>query len=156
MGLSGDCSFLMALQVEMSWRSFNRGDVFLLDLGKLIIQWNGPESNRMERLRVNPFDAAPLPTRLTLRPPAPAHQHLASPRVKLSRLLPPPARGCFPRSLSPGCPRLVFEGGSELPCMGRCSHVGVGLCVLVANPPGFNESLLCSTPSAKRWGSRGE
>lgn len=36
----------------MSWKSFNRGDVFLLDLGKLIIQWNGPESNRMERLRV--------------------------------------------------------------------------------------------------------
>lgn len=36
----------------MSWKSFNRGDVFLLDLGKLIIQWNGPDSNRMERLRV--------------------------------------------------------------------------------------------------------
>lgn len=36
----------------MSWSSFNLGDVFLLDLGKLIIQWNGPESNRMERLKV--------------------------------------------------------------------------------------------------------
>ncbi|KAG8432266.1 hypothetical protein GDO86_016781 [Hymenochirus boettgeri] len=35
----------------MQWDSFNLGDVFLLDLGKLIIQWNGPESNRMERLR---------------------------------------------------------------------------------------------------------
>lgn len=42
------------LQVEMSWKSFNRGDVFLLDLGQLIIQWNGPESNRNERLRVRP------------------------------------------------------------------------------------------------------
>ncbi|KAF6362385.1 villin 1 [Rhinolophus ferrumequinum] len=42
---------VVAGEVEMSWRSFNRGDVFLLDLGKLIIQWNGPESNRMERLR---------------------------------------------------------------------------------------------------------
>ncbi|KAM5270985.1 villin-1 [Hipposideros larvatus] len=42
---------VMAGEVEMSWKSFNRGDVFLLDLGKLIIQWNGPESNRMERLR---------------------------------------------------------------------------------------------------------
>uniref|UniRef100_A0A8C0IQ61 Villin-1 n=1 Tax=Chelonoidis abingdonii TaxID=106734 RepID=A0A8C0IQ61_CHEAB len=33
------------------WNSFNQGDVFLLDLGKLIIQWNGPESNRAERLK---------------------------------------------------------------------------------------------------------
>lgn len=47
-------------QVEMSWKSFNRGDVFLLDLGKLIIQWNGPESNRMERLRVS-LPAPPAP-----------------------------------------------------------------------------------------------
>lgn len=36
----------------MSWNSFNKGDVFLLDLGQLIVQWNGPESNRNERLRV--------------------------------------------------------------------------------------------------------
>ncbi|XP_006186896.1 villin-1 [Camelus ferus] len=42
---------VVAGEVEMSWKSFNRGDVFLLDLGKLIIQWNGPESNRMERLK---------------------------------------------------------------------------------------------------------
>lgn len=42
---------VVAREVEMSWKSFNRGDVFLLDLGKLIIQWNGPDSNRMERLR---------------------------------------------------------------------------------------------------------
>ncbi|XP_054979154.1 villin-1 [Sorex araneus] len=42
---------VVAGEVEMSWKSFNRGDVFLLDLGKLIVQWNGPESNRMERLR---------------------------------------------------------------------------------------------------------
>ncbi|XP_048341248.1 villin-1 isoform X2 [Sphaerodactylus townsendi] len=42
---------VVAGEVEMSWHSFNRGDVFLLDLGKLIIQWNGPESNRMERLK---------------------------------------------------------------------------------------------------------
>ncbi|KAL8183064.1 UNVERIFIED_CONTAM: Villin-1 [Gekko kuhli] len=43
---------VVAAEVEMSWSSFNQGDVFLLDLGKLIIQWNGPESNRMERLKV--------------------------------------------------------------------------------------------------------
>uniref|UniRef100_A0A8C6JWX2 Villin-1 n=1 Tax=Melopsittacus undulatus TaxID=13146 RepID=A0A8C6JWX2_MELUD len=42
---------VVAGEVEMSWESFNRGDVFLLDLGQLIIQWNGPESNRNERLK---------------------------------------------------------------------------------------------------------
>ncbi|XP_041527539.1 advillin [Microtus oregoni] len=40
-----------ATEVEMSWDSFNRGDVFLLDLGMVIIQWNGPESNSGERLK---------------------------------------------------------------------------------------------------------
>ncbi|XP_061082475.1 villin-1 isoform X1 [Conger conger] len=42
---------VLAREVEMSWSSFNKGDVFLLDLGNLIIQWNGPKSNRMERLK---------------------------------------------------------------------------------------------------------
>lgn len=40
-----------AMEVEMNWNSFNLGDVFLLDSGKIIIQWNGPESNRQERLK---------------------------------------------------------------------------------------------------------
>ncbi|XP_030632518.1 advillin [Chanos chanos] len=40
-----------AKEVEMSWKSFNTGDVFLLDIGKTIIQWNGPESNRKERMK---------------------------------------------------------------------------------------------------------
>ena len=72
-GLSGVCACPMAPQVEMSWKSFNRGDVFLLDLGKLIIQWNGPESNRMERLRVTPTPVPPTqnPT-LPLPTPAPS------------------------------------------------------------------------------------
>ncbi len=39
-------------QVEMSWKSFNLGDVFLLDTGKTIVQWNGPKSNKQERLKV--------------------------------------------------------------------------------------------------------
>ncbi|XP_078062068.1 villin-1-like [Mustelus asterias] len=38
-------------EVELSWKSFNTGDVFLLDLGKLIVQWNGPLSNHQERLK---------------------------------------------------------------------------------------------------------
>lgn len=49
------------LQVEMSWNSFNKGDVFLLDLGQLIVQWNGPESNRNERLKVWPGDPRVAP-----------------------------------------------------------------------------------------------
>ena len=48
-----------SLQVEMSWDSFNRGDVFLLDLGKVIIQWNGPESSSGERLKVWPLISSP-------------------------------------------------------------------------------------------------
>lgn len=36
----------------MSWTSFNLGDVFLLDIGNSIIQWNGPDSNTQERLKV--------------------------------------------------------------------------------------------------------
>ncbi|XP_041036231.1 advillin [Carcharodon carcharias] len=42
---------VIATEVEMSWKSYNLGDVFLLDIGKVIIQWNGPDSNRMERLK---------------------------------------------------------------------------------------------------------
>ncbi|XP_041638672.1 advillin [Cheilinus undulatus] len=40
-----------AKEVEMSWKSFTLGDVFLLDIGKIIIQWNGPKSNRQEKLK---------------------------------------------------------------------------------------------------------
>ncbi|XP_032994354.1 advillin [Lacerta agilis] len=40
-----------AAEVEMSWDSFNVGDVFLLDLGKVIVQWNGPLSNKQERMK---------------------------------------------------------------------------------------------------------
>lgn len=38
--------------MEVSWNSFNNGDIFLLDLGKVIVQWNGPQSNRREKLKV--------------------------------------------------------------------------------------------------------
>ncbi|KAK7915491.1 hypothetical protein WMY93_011252 [Mugilogobius chulae] len=40
-----------AKEVGMSWNSFNNGDVFLLDLGLTIVQWNGPKSNRQEKLK---------------------------------------------------------------------------------------------------------
>ncbi|XP_076119826.1 villin-1 [Alosa pseudoharengus] len=42
---------VVAGEVDLSWNSFNKGDVFLLDMGSLIIQWNGPKSNHMERLK---------------------------------------------------------------------------------------------------------
>lgn len=40
-----------ATEVDLSWNSFNKGDVFLLDLGKVIIQWNGPACNVAEKTR---------------------------------------------------------------------------------------------------------
>ncbi|XP_063730159.1 LOW QUALITY PROTEIN: villin-1 [Eleginops maclovinus] len=40
-----------ATEVEVSWSSFNNGDIFLLDMGKAIVQWNGPQSNRREKLK---------------------------------------------------------------------------------------------------------
>lgn len=36
-------------EVEKSTKSLNSGDVFILDNGKQIIQWNGKDSNGMER-----------------------------------------------------------------------------------------------------------
>ncbi|KAG7261943.1 hypothetical protein CRUP_007002 [Coryphaenoides rupestris] len=42
---------VVAGEVDMSWGSFNHGDVFILDLGNIIIQWNGSKSNHMERLK---------------------------------------------------------------------------------------------------------
>ncbi|KAM6928143.1 advillin [Xenentodon cancila] len=42
---------VIAKEVEMSWKSFNLADVFLLDIGKTIVQWNGPKSNKQEKLK---------------------------------------------------------------------------------------------------------
>ncbi|KAK1900960.1 Advillin [Dissostichus eleginoides] len=42
---------VIAREVEMSWTSFNLGDVFLLDIGKTIVQWNGPKCNKQEKLK---------------------------------------------------------------------------------------------------------
>uniref|UniRef100_A0A8C4NAG8 Villin 1 n=1 Tax=Eptatretus burgeri TaxID=7764 RepID=A0A8C4NAG8_EPTBU len=40
-----------AREVSMDWSSFNNGDCFLLDLGKMIIQYNGAESHYKERMK---------------------------------------------------------------------------------------------------------
>ncbi|KAM9814016.1 advillin [Neosynchiropus ocellatus] len=42
---------VIAREVELSWESFNLGDVFLCDIGATIVQWNGPRSNNRERLK---------------------------------------------------------------------------------------------------------
>uniref|UniRef100_A0A671KDR7 Macrophage-capping protein n=1 Tax=Sinocyclocheilus anshuiensis TaxID=1608454 RepID=A0A671KDR7_9TELE len=44
---------IRATEVNMSWASFNRGDCFIVDLGKDIYQWCGSECNRFERLKAS-------------------------------------------------------------------------------------------------------
>lgn len=51
-------NFLISLwQVALSWDSFNKGDVFLLDLGKVLIQWNGPSCSIAEKSRVSTHES---------------------------------------------------------------------------------------------------
>jgi hypothetical protein len=40
-----------SFQVELSHKSLNKGDVFVLDTPKAIFQWNGSECNRLERTK---------------------------------------------------------------------------------------------------------
>ncbi|XP_070817523.1 scinderin like a [Chaetodon trifascialis] len=42
---------IRATEVPVSWSSFNKGDCFIIDLGKDIFHWSGSESNRYERLK---------------------------------------------------------------------------------------------------------
>ncbi|XP_008066526.1 villin-like protein [Carlito syrichta] len=42
---------MSATEVELSWNSFNKDDIFLLDLGKVMIQWNGPKTGISEKSR---------------------------------------------------------------------------------------------------------
>ncbi|MBN3284555.1 GELS protein, partial [Polyodon spathula] len=44
---------IRATEVDMSWKSFNKGDCFIIDLGKNIYQWCGSECNRYERLKAS-------------------------------------------------------------------------------------------------------
>uniref|UniRef100_A0A672J6U6 Adseverin-like n=1 Tax=Salarias fasciatus TaxID=181472 RepID=A0A672J6U6_SALFA len=44
---------IRASEVELSWSSFNKGDCFIIDLGKDIYQWCGSECNRFERLKAS-------------------------------------------------------------------------------------------------------
>ncbi|XP_030583511.1 scinderin like a [Archocentrus centrarchus] len=40
-----------ATEVELSWKSFNKGDCFIIDLGKNIYCWFGSEANHFEKLK---------------------------------------------------------------------------------------------------------
>ncbi|XP_058484497.1 scinderin like b [Solea solea] len=44
---------IRATEVEMSWKSFNTGDCFIIDLGKDVYQWCGSESNYFEKLKAS-------------------------------------------------------------------------------------------------------
>uniref|UniRef100_A0A8D0A7J5 Scinderin like a n=1 Tax=Sander lucioperca TaxID=283035 RepID=A0A8D0A7J5_SANLU len=42
---------IRASEVPFSWSSFNKGDCFIIDLGKAIFHWSGSESNSFERIK---------------------------------------------------------------------------------------------------------
>lgn len=44
---------IRATEVDLSWKSFNKGDCFIVDLGKDIYLWCGSECNRYERLKAS-------------------------------------------------------------------------------------------------------
>uniref|UniRef100_A0A3Q3W7Z0 Macrophage-capping protein n=1 Tax=Mola mola TaxID=94237 RepID=A0A3Q3W7Z0_MOLML len=44
---------IRATEVGMSWSSFNKGDCFIIDLGRDIYHWCGSECNRYERLKAS-------------------------------------------------------------------------------------------------------
>ncbi|XP_036436969.1 macrophage-capping protein-like [Colossoma macropomum] len=44
-------------EVELNWRSFNRGDCFILDLGQIIVSWSGSKANLFEKQKVREISA---------------------------------------------------------------------------------------------------
>ncbi|KAM6918876.1 scinderin like b [Xenentodon cancila] len=44
---------IRATEVDMGWSSFNKGDCFIIDLGKDVFQWCGSECNHYERLKAS-------------------------------------------------------------------------------------------------------
>ncbi|KAJ8401743.1 hypothetical protein AAFF_G00377140 [Aldrovandia affinis] len=43
---------ICAKEVELSWKSFNKGDCFILDLGETIVSWIGSQANVFEKRKV--------------------------------------------------------------------------------------------------------
>lgn len=44
---------IRATEVDFSWASFNKGDCFIVDLGKDVFQWSGSDCNRFEKLKAS-------------------------------------------------------------------------------------------------------
>uniref|UniRef100_A0A3B4DAN9 Gelsolin-like domain-containing protein n=1 Tax=Pygocentrus nattereri TaxID=42514 RepID=A0A3B4DAN9_PYGNA len=44
---------IRATEVDFSWASFNKGDCFIIDLGKDIFHWRGSECNRFETVKAS-------------------------------------------------------------------------------------------------------
>ncbi|XP_034038381.1 scinderin like b [Thalassophryne amazonica] len=44
---------IRAMEVDMSWNSFNHGDCFIIDLGKNIYEWCGGECNMFEKVQAS-------------------------------------------------------------------------------------------------------
>ena len=42
---------VIAREVPLDWSSFNNGDVFIIDVGDGLIQWNAPQANRQEKMK---------------------------------------------------------------------------------------------------------
>lgn len=42
---------VIAREVPLDWASFNNGDVFIIDVGDGLIQWNAPQANRQEKMK---------------------------------------------------------------------------------------------------------
>jgi len=40
------------VKVSIAWRCMNEGDVYILDVGKILYVWNGKSSSRTERIKV--------------------------------------------------------------------------------------------------------
>lgn len=51
--VKGKMDAMSVHQVEFSAEALNKGDVFVLDAGLQIYQWNGPEANPAEKARAN-------------------------------------------------------------------------------------------------------
>ncbi|KTF76269.1 hypothetical protein cypCar_00038790, partial [Cyprinus carpio] len=48
---------IRAKEVDLSWKSFNKGDCFILDLGETIVSWIGSQANIFEKQKVREIAA---------------------------------------------------------------------------------------------------
>jgi gelsolin len=61
-------------EVPLTYTSLNSGDVFVLDAGRLVIQWNGSKSGIMEKAKVSSNSFVPTPNTLYYYLASPTHR----------------------------------------------------------------------------------